>query len=158
MTSWKDEPMALKKVHGRPWSNPIRKFFAVAITAFLFVGGNVAYAQGQEMMVRISEIEVDAKYLEQYKAILKDEAEASVRLEPGVIAIFPMYQRDKDTEIRILEMYASREAYEAHLKTPHFQKYKSGTLHMVKSLKLIDMQSLDAATMTRIFRKLNINR
>lgn len=158
MTSWKDKPMALQKTHGRPSSNPIRNLFALVISAFLFIGGNVADAQGQEMMVRISEIEVDAKYLEQYKAILKDEAEASVRLEPGVIAIFPMYQRDKDTEIRILEMYASREAYEAHLKTPHFQKYKSGTLHMVKSLKLIDMQSLDAATMTRIFRKLDINR
>jgi quinol monooxygenase YgiN len=65
-----------------------------------------------------------------------------------------MYQREKDTEFRILEMYASREAYEAHLKTPHFQKYKSGTLHMVKSLKLVDMQTLDAATMRGIFKKL----
>jgi quinol monooxygenase YgiN len=120
---------------------------------FLLAGVNIAHAQDQGMMVRISEIEVDAKYLGQYKAILKDEAEASVRLEPGVIAIFPMYQREKDTEFRILEMYASREAYEAHLKTPHFQKYKSGTLHMVKSLKLIDMHPLDAAAMTSIFKK-----
>ena len=158
MTSWKDKPMAVQKTRGRPLSNPIRKFFAALGAAFLLIGGNVANAQAQEMMVRISEIEVDEKYLEHYKAILKDEAEASVRLEPGVIAIFPMYQRDKDTEFRILEMYASREAYEAHLKTPHFQKYKSGTLHMVKSLKLIDMQSLDAATMPGIFRKLTINR
>ncbi|QBE67576.1 antibiotic biosynthesis monooxygenase [Pseudoduganella lutea] len=145
--------MGLPKTHGHPFPNPIRKFVAVAATTFLLGGVNVAQAQGQELMVRISEIEVDAKYLEQYKAILEDEAEASVRLEPGVIAIFPMYRREKDTEFRILEMYASREAYEAHLKTPHFQKYKSGTLHMVKSLKLVDMQPLDAATMTRIFRK-----
>lgn len=157
MTSRKDKPMQLQKPHGRPFSNPIRKFLAVAATTFLLGGVNVAHAQEQEMMVRISEITVEAKYLEQYKAILEDEAEASVRLEPGVIAIFPMYQRDKETEFRILEMYASREAYEAHLKTPHFQKYKSGTLHMVKSLKLVDMQSLDAATMTRIFRKLKIS-
>jgi len=156
MTSWNDKPMGLQKTHGHPLSNPIRKCFAAVVTAFLLTGGNVAYAQGQEMMVRISEIEVDAKYLEQYKAILAEEAEASMRLEPGVIAIFPMYQRNKETEFRILEMYASREAYEAHLKTPHFQKYKSGTVHMVKSLKLVDMQSLDAGTMTRIFRKLTM--
>ena len=51
-------------------------------------------------------------------------------------------------------MYADRQAYEAHLKTPHFQKYKSTTLHMVKSLKLVDMQTLDAATMTRMFNKM----
>lgn len=157
MTSWKDKSIELQTTHRRPFSNPIRKFSAVVITAFLFIGGNVAYAQGREMMVRISEIEVDAKYLEQYKAILKDEAEASVRLEPGVIAIFPLYQREKDPEFRILEMYANHAAYEAHLKTPHFEKYKSGTLHMVKSLKLVDMQTLDTATMAKMFRKLKIN-
>jgi quinol monooxygenase YgiN len=157
MTSLKDKSMQLQRNGGHLFSNLIRKFFGVAITAFLLNGFNLAHAQGQQMMVRISEIEVDAKYLEQYKTILKDEAEASVRLEPGVIAIFPMYQREKDTEFRILEMYANREAYEAHLKTPHFQKYKTETLHMVKSLKLVDMHSLDAKTMTRIFKKMKSN-
>ncbi|QCP14921.1 antibiotic biosynthesis monooxygenase [Pseudoduganella umbonata] len=106
------------------------------------------------MIVRISEIQVHAQHLEQYKAILQEEAEASVRLEPGVIAIFPMSRRDSDTEFRILEIYASRQAYEAHLKTPHFQKYKSGTLHMVKSLKLVDMHATDAQTMGTMFRKM----
>ncbi|MDB5791110.1 MAG: antibiotic biosynthesis monooxygenase [Massilia sp.] len=154
MTSLKDRPMQLRKTRGHLVSNLIRKFFAVVITAFLLTGVTVAHAQGQQMMVRISEIEVDAQYLEQYKAILEDEAEASVRLEPGVVAIFPMYQRERDTEFRILEMYANREAYEAHLKTPHFQKYKAETLHMVKSLKLVDMHTLDAKTMTRMFKKM----
>jgi quinol monooxygenase YgiN len=114
----------------------------------------VASAQEQQMMVRISEIQVDANYLEQYKAILKEEAEASVRLEPGVIAIFPMYQKENATQFRILEIYANREAYESHLKTPHFQKYKSETLPMVKSLKLVDMQTIDAKTMTKMFKKM----
>ena len=106
------------------------------------------------MLVRISEIEIHANYLEEYKAILKEEAEASVRLEPGVISIFPMYQKESPTEVRILEIYASREAYESHLKTPHFQKYKTTTLKMVKSLKLVDMDVMDAKTMTEIFKKM----
>lgn len=105
-------------------------------------------------MVRISEIEIDATYLEQYKAILKEESRASVKLEPGVISIYPMYQKEAPTQIRILEIYASREAYELHLKTPHFQTYKTTTLKMVKSLKLIDMDAIDAETMPEIFRKL----
>jgi quinol monooxygenase YgiN len=154
MTTWKDKATRLRKTSDQLFSHLVRKFFGVAITAFLLNGVNAAHAQGQQMMVRISEIEVDGKHLEQYKAILKDEAEASVRLEPGVIAIFPMYQRESDTEFRILEMYADREAYEAHLKTPHFQKYKSETLDMVRSLKLIDMQTLDAKSMTRMFKKM----
>ena len=85
-------------------------------------------------MIRISEIEIHPDYLKEYKAILKEEAGASVRLEPGVVVIFPSFQRDNPAQIRILEIYASREAYEAHLKTPQFQKYKTETSRMVKSL------------------------
>ena len=120
----------------------------------LLVGHNAASARQKEMMVRISEIEIDADYLEEYKAILKEEAEASVRLEPGVISIFPMYQKENPTQVRILEIYASRQAYESHLKTPHFQKYKTTTLKMVKTLKLIDMDAMDAETMPTIFKKM----
>jgi quinol monooxygenase YgiN len=111
--------------------------------------------QRDEIMVRISEIEIESQALEAYKAILKEEAAASVRLEPGVISLFPMYQKEHPTQVRILEIYANREAYESHLKTPHFAKYKSATLKMVKSLKLVDMQVLDAATMSAIFKKVN---
>ncbi|MBD2756698.1 antibiotic biosynthesis monooxygenase [Spirosoma sp. BT704] len=110
------------------------------------------------MMVRLSEIEIDPVYLDQYKAILKEESAASVKLEPGVVAIFPMYQKESPTSVRILEMYASRAAYEQHLKTPHFQTYKTTTLNMVKSLKLVDMEALDAATMPAIFKKLTVDK
>lgn len=104
-------------------------------------------------MIRISEIEIDSGFLEEYKTILKAEARASVEVEKGVLSIFPMYQKESPTQVRILEIYATREAYEAHLKTPHFQKYKTSTLHMVKSLKLIDMEAIDPETMPQIFRK-----
>jgi quinol monooxygenase YgiN len=134
--------------------NLIRQFLVLAIPAWLLLGFTSGHAQEPQMIVRISEIQVHAEHLLQYKAILTEEAEASVRLEPGVIAIFPMYQRENDTEFRILEMYADHQAYEAHLKTPHFQKYKSTTLHMVKSLKLVDMQVLDTVTMSEMFKKM----
>ncbi|NJN34042.1 MAG: antibiotic biosynthesis monooxygenase [Saprospiraceae bacterium] len=110
------------------------------------------------MMIRIAEIEIDSNFLDQYKAILKEEAEASVRLEAGVIAIYPMYQKEKTNEIRILEIYKDKAAYESHLQTPHFKHYKTATLNMVKALKLIDMQALDAQTMPQIFKKLSENR
>jgi quinol monooxygenase YgiN len=106
-------------------------------------------------MIRMSEIEIDSNYLEEYKAILKEEARASMKLEPGVISIYPMYQKQNPTQVSILEIYANREAYESHLKTPHFQKYKTTTLKMVKSLKLIDMEAIDEETMPELFRKLN---
>ena len=124
------------------------------IITLLFLSCSL-YAQKSNMMIRISEIEIDSNYLEEYKTILKEESRASVKSEPGVISIYPMYQKDHPTQVRILEIYASREAYESHLKTTHFQKYKSTTLKMVKSLKLIDMDAIDPDTMPGLFRKLN---
>ncbi|WP_427873646.1 putative quinol monooxygenase [Flavobacterium sp. MMS24-S5] len=110
-------------------------------------------AQNKDQMVRIAEVEIMPDYLEQYKAILKEEAEASIRLEPGVIAIFPMFQKDSPNQIKILEIYANNEAYQSHLKTPHFLLYKTSTLKMVKSLKLNDLEALDVETMSALFKK-----
>jgi quinol monooxygenase YgiN len=112
-----------------------------------------AVADNGGQMVRVAEIEVAQGYLEEYVAILKEEAKASMDLEPGVISIFPMYEKALPTRIRILEIYANREAYEAHLKTPHFAKYKSSTSQMIKSLALVEMQPIDAETMAGIFAK-----
>ena len=124
--------------------------FSMAILPF---GPTAVAGQQSEIMVRVSEIEIVSSYLDKYKAILKEEAASSVRLEPGVIAIFPMYQKEHPTQVRILELYANREAYESHLQTSHFRRYKTTTLRMVKSLKLVDMGVVDAETMSRIFRK-----
>ena len=154
MALWTIPPMKFRQARGLPWSKRMRRLLAALVPAWLLFASSLAHAQEQAMMVRISEIAVHAQHLDAYKAILKEEAEASVRLEPGVIAIFPITRRDSDTEFRILEMYADRQAYEAHLKTPHFLKYKSTTLHMVRSLKLVDMQAIDAQTMGKMFRKM----
>ena len=107
------------------------------------------------MIVRLSEIEIAPESLDEYVTILQKEAAASVRLEPGVISIFPMSQQDHPTKVRILEIYANRAAYESHLQTPHFREYKAATVKMVKSLRLIDMRALDAEGMTALFKKLS---
>lgn len=108
----------------------------------------------KDMIVRMSEIEILPEHLEGYKKILKEEAAASVHVEPGVIAIFPMYQIEDPTQVRIIEIYANNEAYQSHLKTPHFQFYKTETLKMIKELKLVDMDNIDYDTMQEIFKKL----
>jgi len=113
-----------------------------------------AKIKSEEMIIRMCEIQIDPKYFTEYISILKEEAEVSIRLEPGVISIYPMYQKESKTEIRILEIYADKKAYEAHLQTPHFIHYKTTTSKMVKSLKLIDMNVIDKDMMEQIFKKL----
>jgi len=105
------------------------------------------------MIVRIAEIEVFPQYLEEYLAFANEVDRLSIEREPGVICLFPMQSAEDSTKIRILEIYASEEAYQQHLKTDHFQKYKQGTLHMVKDLKLPTMKPLDPETMKLIFKK-----
>jgi quinol monooxygenase YgiN len=65
-----------------------------------------------------------------------------------------MFQQKSPTEVRIIEIYANKAAYQSHLRTPHFQHYKTTTLKMVKTLKLVDMNSLDNETMLEVFSKL----
>jgi quinol monooxygenase YgiN len=108
-----------------------------------------------DMIIRISEIAIDSIYLEEYISILKEESAASVRLESGVISIYPMFQKENPSEIRILEIYRNKESYESHLQTQHFKHYKTSTLNMVKSIKLIDMMAIDEESMPAIFEKLS---
>lgn len=129
------------------------KYFVIGISLLLF--NYSTSAQNNNMIIRLSEIEIDSNYLKEYKAILKEESAASVKLEPGVISIFPMYEKENLTRLKILEIYSGREAYESHLKTAHFLKYKTTTLKMVKSLRLIDMKAVDPQTMKEVFKKLS---
>lgn len=96
-----------------------------------------ASAQSQDQMVRLAKITVDSAQLRNYKALLKEEIETSVRVEPGVITLYAVSEKDNPTHITILEIYADTAAYKAHLQTPHFIKYKTGTKDMVKSLELV---------------------
>ena len=107
----------------------------------------------ETMIVRLAEIEVYPQYLKEYLAIANEVDRLSMEREPGVICLYPMQSAEDSCQIRILEIYASEETYQQHLKTPHFQKYKQGTLHMVKDLKLPTMKPLDPETMKLIFKK-----
>lgn len=108
----------------------------------------------ETMIARLAEIEVYPEYLEEYLAYANEVDRLSVEREEGVICLFPMQCAEYSTTIRILEIYASEDAYQRHLKTDHFLRYKQGTLHMVKNLKLPTMQPLDPEAMKLIFRKL----
>ena len=105
------------------------------------------------MIVRLAEIEVYPEYLKEYLTFANEVDRLSVEREPGVVCLFPMQSAEDSTQIRILEIYASEEAYQHHIKTEHFQKYKQGTMHMVKDLRLPTMQPLDPETMKLIFNK-----
>ena len=97
---------------GATWSNISGSTTRVTITPQTADSGMAATLEGQFKIVRAGKYksafepfvkdEPSEPTLEEYKAILKEEAEASVRPEPGVISILPMYQKEHPTQVRIL--------------------------------------------------------
>lgn len=107
------------------------------IVIFVFSIGQVN-GQRQKQMVRLAKLEIDSTQLESYKTFLKEEIEASIKLEKGVLTLYAVFEINKPNHLTILEIYADKKAYEKHIQTPHFKKYKEGTKDMVKALELVE--------------------
>lgn len=94
-------------------------------------------------IVRLSKIEIYPQYLDAYMKYAAEVGEVSLRTEPGVLTMYAVSEKENPCRVTILETYASRGAYEKHIASEHFQRYKQGTLHMVKSLVLSDQTPLN---------------
>ena len=122
-----------------------RTILLVCCLLTLFVSNNIS-AQQKHQIVRLAKTQVDPAQLESYKAALKESIEASVRLDPGVLTYYAVADKANPSHITILEIYADSAAYQSHIETAHFKKYKNTVKDMVKSLELVDVDLIDAAT------------
>ena len=112
--------------------------FMLIAVMLTFVFCNDNRPQNKNQMVRLAKLVIDSAQLENYNALLKEEIETSVRIEPGVLTLYAVSEKNNPTHITILEIYADTVAYKLHLQTPHFIKYKNGTKNMVKYLELVE--------------------
>lgn len=99
----------------------------------------------QKQMVRIAKIIVDPAQLDAYNAALKEQMSTAVRVEPGVLTYYAVADKENPSHITILEIYADMTAYQAHIQTEHFKKYKATVQNMVKSLELEDVNLIGVA-------------
>jgi len=83
-----------------------------AVLALLLSGGAVA-EEARVPYVRIAELEISPAQLVSYKAAVNEEMEASVRVEPGVLAIYAVAEKDIPSRLRFFEMHADEAAYKA---------------------------------------------
>jgi len=91
-------------------------------------------------IVRLAELEIDPAQVDSYKAALKEEIETSIRVEPGVLTLYAVSIKGHPEKIRLFETYRDNGAYQAHLQSAHFKKYKERTAGMVKSLTLLETE------------------
>lgn len=100
---------------------------------------------GNDAIVRLSKIEIYPRYLDEYMKFAVEVGTKSLQTEPGVLTMYAMQDKKNPCIITILETYSGQKAYESHIASDHFQKYKQGTLHMVKKLELCDQTPLNPA-------------
>ena len=74
-------------------------------------------------LVRIAELEIDPAHLDAYRAAVREEIETSVRVEPGVLAIYAVAEKDNPAKLRFFEMYADESAYA--LRRPLLRRRRS---------------------------------
>lgn len=110
---------------------PISTLFLVLLSVFV-------WAQPDTRVVRLAKLVIDSAQLDSYNALLKEGINTAMREEPGVLTLYAVAEKARPNHITILEIYANQQAYESHIRTPHFLKYKNGTRDMVQSLELID--------------------
>jgi quinol monooxygenase YgiN len=108
-----------------------------AVCAFLAVRHGYSESS-QERIVGIAELEIYPDQVAAYKAALKEEIETSIRVEPGVLTLYAVSVKGHPNQVRLFESYSNQAAYQSHLQTAHFRKYKLQTQNMVNSLTLIE--------------------
>ena len=110
----------------------MKKLF-FAVTLLLITYG----AMAQDVKVtRIARLTIDSLKIDEYRALLKEQMETAVKVEPGVISYTVYADKAAAYKLTIVEVYASNNAYLAHREAAHFKKYKAATGNMVKSLEL----------------------
>jgi quinol monooxygenase YgiN len=107
-----------------------------SMLASSFIGRAVAQ-EAQSQYVQMAELEIDPAQLEDYKAAVREQIESAIRVEPGVLVLYAVSEKDDPSRIRVFEIYRDVDAYRSHLESAHFKKYKTTTEKMVKSLKLV---------------------
>jgi quinol monooxygenase YgiN len=86
---------------------------------------------------RWHELEIDPTRLDSFKAAAREQIETAIRVEPGVLVLYSVSERDNPTHIKVLEIYRDVDAYKSHLESAHFKKYRLATKNMRKALKLV---------------------
>ena len=97
-------------------------------------------------IARMAELDIDPDCLDAYVGLLREEVEASLRLEQGVLALHAVSEKAAPWRVRVFEIYADQAAYEAHLRSPHFLKYKAAVAGMVRSLRLMETDPIVLAS------------
>ncbi len=91
--------------------------------------------------VILAEFDVPAEHTEAFLALVRENAMASVRDEPGCRRFDVLRPENGSERIALYEIYQDRAAFEAHVRTPHFARFDAATKPLVagRSVRSFDL-------------------
>src|SRR5262245_43570868 len=104
----------------------------ISFVALLSCACGVAMgAESEERYVCIAELEIDFAQVDAFAVAAREVGRASVRSEDGCLVLYAVAEKRIFGRVRVFEIYRDAAAYQAHLQTPHFKKFRATTDVMV---------------------------
>ena len=95
--------------------------------------------QNWDTRANLVRITIKAEANEPFAQIVKSEMRETIEKENGVLALYAATDKDQPNQWHFFEIYANDAAYQAHRKTPHFQKYLQETADLLQDKTFIEI-------------------
>jgi autoinducer 2-degrading protein len=86
--------------------------------------------------VVVVEFEIDPAAWDRFKTLMLENAQASVRDEPGCSRFDVCAPTDGTPKVVLYEIYDDEAAFQAHLRTPHYESFAEATKPMILTRKI----------------------
>ena len=83
------------------------------------------------MFVITVEFGIKPERVNDFMALMKENAEASLTKEPGCHQFDICVDPNDSTKIFLYELYTDKKAFETHKQTEHFKKFDKATAEMI---------------------------
>ena len=93
--------------------------------------------------VNLVSIAVQPEHAAAFRQIALAQMAQSIKTEAGVLAMYAATDVRQPEKWYFFEIYESEAAYQAHRKTPHFQRYLRDTRAMIGDQTLYDITPSD---------------
>ena len=88
------------------------------------------------MYVIIVNFEIDPEQIDAFLPLMRENAAASTRDEPGCRQFDVCHNPDHPSYVFLHEVYDDRVSFDAHLSMPHFKSFDAATTGMIQSKKV----------------------
>jgi quinol monooxygenase YgiN len=101
-----------------------------------------AFTAKRKPYVILVEFAVDRDNQEHFAELIVENSRRSLADEPGCLVFDVLSRADAEFNIVLYEIYADRDAFEAHLRAPHFHAFDAAARKIVRNKQVTELSLL----------------